>query len=153
MCRTNLALITKILHSYSLFYIWSWYIYEVNTNYKMYLLLSQVWNKIIADNQCNLGNWEESKFIHIRVNEGGCYVNALLWAYNYFVLIWFSLFSLWGTVASVLALGVKGPPARICTGQKKNIYFLIMLHVLFTWAMNFTHICSTRLRLIKWVPA
>ena len=49
---------------------------------------------------------------------------------------------------SALASGAKGPRSKSAQGQKN-----IMLHVLFTWAMNFAHICCTRPRWIKWVPA
>ena len=37
----------------------------------MKTILPLVWNKIIAGNQHNLENWEESQFIHMAVNGGG----------------------------------------------------------------------------------
>ena len=47
-----------------------------------------------------------------------------------------------GLLVVVRSLRVrKDPGLKSAQGQKN-----IMLHVLFTWAMNFTHICSTRPR-------
>ena len=40
-------------------------------------LLPQVWNRIIADNQRNLGKLGRVKFIHMAVNGGECNVKTL----------------------------------------------------------------------------
>ena len=70
---TNFALITKILHTYLPFYIWSWYIYEIKVHIK-YIYCYKFEAKllaIIADNEHKLGKLGESKSIHMTVNGGG----------------------------------------------------------------------------------
>ena len=68
---TNLALITKILQAYLLFYIWTWYIYEIKTHIKY-------WNEIITDNAI-----EKLRRVKLHSHDGqwrgrGCNAYALI---------------------------------------------------------------------------
>ena len=67
----NLALITKILHTYLLFYIWSWYICEIKILVK-YIYCHKFEMEIIAGNQHNLGKLGRVKVHSHGGQEGDC---------------------------------------------------------------------------------
>ena len=65
------ALITNILHIYLLFYIWSWYIYEIKIHATS-LKQNYCWSQTHS-----IENWEESNSFTWRSMEGDCNVYAL----------------------------------------------------------------------------